>query len=283
MLHPNSPPCLKFTTLDLDYFYDRIEKNDYFSYLKLGHGIWDMVLRCDDTSQNMVHDDSYRSIVAQKMNKHIINARFDIEPIYWKYLLDTFANRPSSNDFLFAVSDTAYPVRMTRKSKQVFMKRHTSIKKWLLHKKLFDGEVWRRSAYECNLSNFLKKISDKKITIVGPFYFHDFAKRLGLKNYSFVEVDLWHASKKINDTYEHIKSTHQSGTIYFIVLGGLATWLLGNLHDNLENKFLFDVGRAFDAFYLEMKNRMQWLWLTRSSSKKITQMSMCYKNVQKDN
>jgi len=188
------------------------------------------------------------------------------------------SDRPSN--FHFSISDRAnycgeYPQPCGWNSEwveQVVATASSSVEDlWL-------ATVWRRYSLLGHMTRLFDELSDSKFVVIGPYFFHNFGKKLGLQDYTHTQIHHLHASRHIRDTFELVQSEHESHlknhdrVIYLLSGGSPAIWLVNELHGTLENAVMIDVGRALDYFYRNdplMKRVPKWMrgsWMYSKTS-----------------
>ena len=120
---------------------------------------------------------------------------------------------------------------------------------------LFDAMIWKTYAYENKIWDFFKTIRQHPIVLVGADHYHNFGDIANLPNYQHIpihdtkaSVERWEVLKIIEETHHQLQNSPYP-PIYFFVAGSVSVWWVYHIHKILENKFLIDVGQAFNFLY----------------------------------
>jgi len=176
---------------------------------------------------------------------------------------------PKPNNFKLAVSDRAWFFGKFPPPPGNWPWSPRMVKKMIPSGEIpFNAICWRRWGYFGEIQKFFNTFKDKRIVIVGPYYFDNFGEKLGLKNYTHIKISHTNASEYVYDYLEEIKKFHNSispsdDVIYFFSGGSPGIWLIQQLHNKLHNAFMIDIGRAFDVYYFYdtiRKGDAAWKW-----------------------
>ena len=118
MFLPISPLCLESDINvyrpPIEFFIEKIRKNEYFSFTRQMHGLWDAVIVA------WILDPSLRAIQLEnpaylkRLSEKMSEAKLDIEGLYYQpsfyaELLEILGNLPPiTEQFFFGVSDTYF-------------------------------------------------------------------------------------------------------------------------------------------------------------------------------
>jgi hypothetical protein len=258
----------------IDFFYKKIESSSYFSSPRQQHGIWDVILSV--ATLNEVIPDNYELIAKRMSTIHntkssrMWSTKKNIcEDLLW------FMHSKKPLNMLYALSDVGFyctdlpPHEIDTPYKMdIFGPRHGFRKRQELMKKIlppgeipFNGVIWRKYSFHGQLQKFISDHSDRKIVLIGPWYFKDFGIRAKLQDYEFIEIDYYKASDECQKTYEAILDKQFKNALYFVVGGSFANWLVFKLHNILAENFVIDIGRALDIYYKELAEQLSWKWI----------------------
>ena len=271
----------------IDFFIEKIKNKDFFSFTRQMHGLWDAIIAAwivEPSLRNIQFEDKrYIAKLAAVMSK----AKKDIEDLYYEpsfyaELLSILQNLPcQDSSFLFGISDTYFFPEMPppyqpqdfvlpEKCNFKYLKTDSYLKYYklrfqdrqkviqlLLPKEaaLFDAMIWKMYAYENKIWDFFGTIRQHPIVLIGANHYQNFGEIAKLPNYKHIPIHGSKASLERDKILEKVQDIHQEleqsllPPIYFFVAGSVSVWLVYHLHQSLKNKFLIDVGQAFNFLY----------------------------------
>lgn len=273
----------------IHFFADKIINRQFFSYAKLSVEWWMLItkalkeagLRTGDVVKNGI-DDKLIPELAKGMSKawnekQRGRRKYKIrDSVNERIIRMTVEEKPPG--FFLGVTDrcnmnvTTFP--LPRRGNMVD----------LIVGMLPKGEIpihalpFRIWAIDGQINHFINLIRHKNIVVVGPRHLRNFGYKTKIKNFNFVEIHTSDASLHVEKTKAQIKRLHNgflSGhedVTYFFIGGAAAMWLITELHGELRNANLVDIGRAFDVYYFYDPVRRKsptWMfgqWLTRGNT-----------------
>ena len=120
---------------------------------------------------------------------------------------------------------------------------------------LYDGMIWKLYSYQNQIWDLFDAIKHHPIVLVGPTYFQRFGKHAKLSDYHHIKIHGSIASENRDQVLDEIIQMHQTLSsrtkppVYFFVAGSVAVYWVYHLHRKIENKFLIDVGQAFNFLF----------------------------------
>jgi hypothetical protein len=275
----NSSPISVYN-LNLQFFNEKIDHNDYFFTIRQQHGFWDIIVQLIqsfiENSNGLaldwqaawnvfcnidIQNDDNLLLLANIMQNNCGDWKVKQNILY--ELLQIVTNELPDN-IIYCVSDEAYyfaPFPTHSWNDKGFDKRHCVMEKFLLKKECCNAMIWRKAAMSGELNSFFRKYADHRIVLIGPAYFYDFNKRVGLNCYQHISIPLHGAYAEAEKIVANILDVQSDNTIYLLVAGGVAGWISFELQKNIKKAFVIDIGRALDVYYSEMASFMGWKWL----------------------
>jgi len=270
---------------DIEFFINKIEKDEYFSFTRQLHGFWDSVIGAFILEPVLrkikKEDDAYLVQLGDAM----VRAKSKRMPL--KYDKDLYSDllkfvsniNKIKGDFYYGVSDIDFyphdPPPYSVNSYDSFFpfQNLLSIKSPLKCYKIrcgdrqevmryflpddyipFDGIIWRKYGYHGQLQRFFEAFKDREIVLIGPPHHDGFAKVADLENYHHIEIHGTKACFERDIILDNIiqfdqKLEKKKPALYLIVAGNLGVWLTTRLHNKLEKAFIIDLGLALDPLY----------------------------------
>jgi len=249
---------------NINYIIDFLKQSKYITISKVSVDWWSFIfkyIKKNNINFNKLSNNDFKNIAKQANEKKIINMLtgkpFYVNEYSFSIPYGFIKNQPK--DFILGVGFITPGKRCENIKSKQYKKNYpqknrtieclNSVTKQPLN--VFDAFVWKVWGYEnqlhllydyCNQNNI-------KIKIIGPSvgnYLLDLCKNI---NASFFEIDANAAIKFIDSYVDEIKKTHISNTMY-LILGGSAGMVLSyKLHNELSNKYIFDVGLAIIRRY----------------------------------
>ena len=249
---------------NINYIINFLEQNKYITISKVSVDWWSFVfeyMRKNNINFNELSNSDFKNMAKQANEKGYINMLtgkfFYVNEYSFSIPYEFIKNQPK--DFILGISHMTPGKRCEFIKNKLYKKDHllkikiiknlNSIIKQPLN--VLDAFVWKVWGYEdqlnllydyCNQNNI-------KIKIIGPSvgnYLFDLCKNI---NALFFEIDANAAIKYIDSYVDEIKKTHISNTMYLIVGGSAGMVLSYKLHNELLNKYIFDVGLAVARRY----------------------------------
>ncbi len=287
----SSPLCQKSDIMvhrpSIKYFVDKINKNDYFSFTRQMHGLWDAVIAAwilkPELRNIRLADYDYiqKLALAMSESKKIIEGLY-YEPGLYVEIIDILKNlEPTDSSFMFGVSDTYFypespppfssnsfclpdkclfkllPTKDNLNYYKVRFGDRQKVMKLLIRENypLFDAMIWKLYAYRNEIWTFFKSIENHPVVLIGPPHYQSFGSMAQLHNYHHIQIHGSNASENRVQTMDQIIRMHQKfeqmakPPIYFFAAGSISVYWVYHLHKQLENKFLIDVGQAFNFLF----------------------------------
>ncbi|MEZ4886666.1 MAG: hypothetical protein R3E32_18200 [Chitinophagales bacterium] len=283
----NTIPLSKGSTIKIynpgiDFFLDKIEAGEDFSFSKQLHGFWDDILAAMIVEPNL-RKIRYTDDYLQQLSEAMVGVKHDrsslryTPSLYFDILklmlrLDQMPDNfyfgvsdvdfyttdippysinsyiPTYNNFKLLSTNSPLKCRMMRCGDRQLMIEHFLPKHYIP----FNGILWRRYSYNGLLEGFFEKVKHSHtIVIVGPDYFKDFGTLLKINRFHYIPVHGVAASEKkeelLQTILQHSQTLNNEPTIYFFVAGVLSIWLIHQLHHQLSKSYLIDAGQALDA------------------------------------
>ena len=218
----------------INHFLSKIE--DGFSFIKVNHGFWCLA------SGDSYWGDPYLKIFDKLLLDEVKKIIFNIK----KYDID------------LAISPVGAPQQIHTKISDL----SEFIKKSLPSDYLpYYAVCWKIYALSGDLTNFLEKIIEKKIIVVGLEHLLEINKKF--PNHSIENFVLNFESSKPfnrNKVFEELKEKIKPNTVFLFQAGDiLSTWLIHKLSSyRVKTCSLIDMGRALDYYcsnkYLNKKD-----------------------------
>lgn len=234
---------------DVDFFTNKIEKNEYFTFMKWNHGVWDLIFRFHVGLQLQLP-----SIVSEEylfeLSKWAANdgpaIRYNEGP---EFFFECFKimTRKKPPYFLSGVSCKANRFNRGSPSQREIIKKFTENET----KPLIYGEIWKMYALQD-----IKKQKNKRI-------FHNFIQTykdriifFGPDYYCFVNflhkvtIPKFEASKPqyIQEICDEIHKFYKPGIIVLFSAGLVGTYVSDKIHNELSKVFYIDMGLASQIY-----------------------------------
>jgi hypothetical protein len=269
----------------LKYFMDKIDNNEYFTFIRWHHGLFDILYPFADKIINCRKaDDRFMSELAKsivtlgvKNNKNwYYNDKKFIEIL--KENLKILYSTIPSNLYI-----GIYPVFIDSKGEHKINKftneeRNTSMEKYFdkiinkfsQNKNFYHSTIWAKWVFEGDFLKFLDKYNNYPIVLIGAPYFKDFGEVMGLKNFYHISIPFKKAYKKIDNIIEttykqHVDLLKNNKKVIYIGAGSFVTRYIfckllsstgkdpfiynKNKKYKLNNAFMIDIGRALNLYY----------------------------------
>ncbi|MDP2685273.1 MAG: hypothetical protein Q8P20_09650 [bacterium] len=272
----------------IDFYANKILNKDFFSYVKLSIEWWMLVIkglpRCGiklaemaRKKEQFINKLSHEMIRAWEVQQRGARKYHCSADIVARIIRMSISPKPLN--FFLGVTDrcnvnhVTFPLPARGKNLVPIIRATLPQGEIPIHALPF--RIW---AVTGEINEFINKIRHKNIVIVGPSHLANFGDKLNIKNFHFVEIHSYNAALHVAKTKAQIKklhSTFMSGhddVTYFFIGGSVAMWLITELHGELDNANLIDIGRAFDVYYfydLAMKQYPNWMfgqWLNRRNT-----------------
>lgn len=206
---------------DIEYFVEKIDNNEKFSFSKLNHAFWDMV-----------SGDSYWKEKFDLVHK---------DENFLKENIDSILEIPKDESFLIGVSNYGPPEIILKKNNSI-----ETIEKYMSKRtNLFYGPLWKHYCKTGEIKKFIYSIRKKKVVVVGLSHLYQLKNVWGIPDFSHIEVDLFTATQDRYKILNQIKENKDS-IIIFQCGEMLSLWFIRKLQ-NTDNT-LIDMGRSLDLF-----------------------------------
>lgn len=258
---------------DINFFIDKIERNESFHFLRFNHGIFD--LYCERYVSNWYNLENVvetKSYPFEKFQLNLVTGDYNtlFNDLYYQSYFLSHENVELSKKYLKSL------IRLLHGYKGVSEKLHISLS---LGNGL--GTIWGRwpewhalqsarlriISFICNLSKhkyyhsgvlkhfcvmeehhkLFKSLNDNKfrVIVVGPSYFRLFKTEYHINDFHHLEIPRLGASNIMKNVIENIMQIKTDKTIVINSTGHLIS---AHLSERLLNTniFLLDVGRSFD-------------------------------------
>jgi len=271
----------------MDFFVEKIQKNDYFAFTRQLHGLWDSVIGAWILEENLRNIDLKDKNYLKKLSSAMSRGKQATEGLYYPpelyaELLEILQNlNQMPSNFFFGIGDTYfYPENeppyhynhYTLPHKCPFKYLPTSDKlkyyklrfgdrqevmQYLLppQQTFFDGLVWKRYAYYNQIQGFFEALREKQVIGIAPQHYQNFGEKMKLPDYEHITIHHSKASEHREGLLKQILELHQKKQkkgkpcVYFFVAGSLSVWLVYHLQKYIKDAFLIDVGQAFNYLY----------------------------------
>jgi len=130
---------------------------------------------------------------------------------------------------------------------------------------IHDSNCWKYWAHDGTIDLFMKNLSNKNVTIIGPSHLKDFNEKVKIKKFNHIQIHDREAALHTIVYSKEIIKQHSSDDykVYLIQGGSAAMDLCILLHDKMQNCCIIDIGRAIDVYYYYdpiRKKYPKWYW-----------------------
>jgi hypothetical protein len=263
----------------IEFFINKIKNNDPFSLIRFNVDFWMLIdIALKDIKMKWSRDlteDSLKALAdqikvvfqrKQNNNKSGYTISSDVFFNVLKYLI-----KDKPKNFYLSVSDRTYhyghmPPGKTQWSEHI----PQLIRKILPPNEVpFTSLVWKTWAKTGQLNKLFTELPNEHFVVVGPEYHKVIGEKVGLSNFTHVQVNTTNASAYIDKTIEQVKALHRElrkkhdKVIYICSGGAPVIWLICYLHNKLDGAFFIDIGRALDVYVSDEKiirSTPKWMW-----------------------
>lgn len=270
---------------ELDFFMSKIENGESFSFVRFQIEYWRMVRLAlrelgwpgwNKPTNMPLHDDKFIQDLGKQMVRSWNNKQSMGRPI--KFIPEVFSDHmrmvinPKPEGFHLGVSDRAWyfgilpPEPIDKWSPWSA----PLIKAFLPENEIpFQSIILRRWSNNGTIHQMFEKFKDHPTIILGPYYYKNFAKKLGLTNTKYINISLTEACLHLDSTLKDIERAHNElhnkfGKVFHLYAGGSAgAWLAIKLHEQLKNATIIEFGRALDVYFYYDKVKGEaprWTW-----------------------
>lgn len=281
-LHMQSPVQMYYP--EPEFFIEKIKNKESFYFIRfqiewwliLRFGLWAMGYKDKPVPRHLFKDKQF----LKRWGKEVVRAwdtkrkgkkrKYKFDPNVFADLIEISVS-PKPKDFYFAYSDRAF-------SKHLPPKAWDHRWKWTseFFQQLFPpGEInycsliFRNWAQSGKIHKIMESVKNENVLIIGPYYYKNFANKLGFKNAKYIEIHHTHATINIDKKLKEIRRKRQEWFgdeyVFGLVVGGAAgAWLIRNMY-GMKNTSFIEFGRALDVYYYYdkvYKQIPQWIWGT---------------------
>ena len=218
---------LKNTTIDvdvpkIDFWINRIRKNEPFSYSKLNHAFWEMLIGKEYISK-IFHDIHGSQLIYE--------------------CVSMLPQIPEDGNYFQGVSNygpIGVPIGPANEMQN-------AIEFYFKNKKLYLGVMWKQYCLNGSVRKFIHEIREKRVVFVGLPHIEDVGRVWGVKNHEFIPISIYNASNERHKTLEKLKK-EKDAFIIFQCGEMLSFWFIQKLHEMKKRNFLIDMGRSLDLY-----------------------------------
>lgn len=233
---------------DVSFFINRIKNNEPFSFIKLNHAFWELVI---EVEKDLFKFEPY---INDSLLKGLFPQERASDPVGWLKLhgfdlyydlIDIVSNINQSNIFL-GVSHIGPPDEKLFVGKQEYLSRLNCIVDKLPSNYIpFFGPIWKYYAIENKMNDFFNALNDFQIVFIGLKHVDNIGKELNLKH-QFIELDLT-ATKKRFELLDYFLNTWKKDTFWIFQAGeSLSAWFIHHMNLKLNDFWGVDLGRSLD-------------------------------------
>jgi hypothetical protein len=234
---------LKVYNPKINFFIDKLDRKEFFSFCKLNHAFWDVAINHLKLKDN----ENYPAFLPQGwLALHGRELLAD--------LLLIVKDIPKTNIFL-GVSNMGVPDLEISKNYLFYYTPIQEMAQFIKNQfpedyKLYYGPIWKKYAIENSLLKFMKKISNYPMIVVGLKHLSGMKQKLKIDKFYHVVLD-YKATlirESILKEIINIRSKIKEPVVILFQAGeSVSTWLIYHLR-NQKNTFLLDMGRAIDLW-----------------------------------
>lgn len=215
---------------DIDFFTDKIDRNQPFSVVKWNHGVWDVIFRCHrEIPLPSVISDDYLSQISNGVLQDGPSLDWHLHP-WLLFECLKIINHKKEKNFFFGIMS---------KSNRLYggSPAQIDIIKTLLGRErqpFMSGDIWRRYLNDNKFDAFMRRYQDR-IVYIGPWII-DFVQQ--------IHIPLKDASRpeNVKKIMNGIRQFHKPGNIYVLCAGLLSTHVASQLHNELKEAYIIDAG-----------------------------------------
>ena len=280
----NNKIKFKMKNIDLNYFNEKLKKNEPFTYLKILHGFWEKITSCGRNEQhslecNCSHCSLENTISNIKNNKNYSktencqsqyfqekeNEIYDEinnslirndEKSHYLEIIKLIMNTKTNDNLVLGVHYEPWPNAFFSHlwDEQCCINAVKSMNQILENKTVYNGHVFKQACMNGNILNFYKNLKRYHVVLVGLHHLNKVNNYFKFENFTFYPVNSSLASRKEKFLKEFIEFDKKLKTektkVYLTQLGGsLNAWFGYKVHETIEKKsFLIDVGRSIDIW-----------------------------------
>lgn len=247
--------------MNLDQIVDKIRKREYFSYVRLLHGLWERLYYVSQPPRTIdsIKSDIYNA--AKIPTPEMAYPPYDHE--FWKaqnlrmldnYLIELLDMIGQPGHVMWGVGTSGF-------EGQTFgHEQSQEILSLFKDRTLYNGYVWKNSFINGTIVKFLREIQDKHVVVIGMHHLRYINKYLHFTKFKFypIEMPLEHRrNKMVNDWITFHQQFNGEEVVYLTQLSVIGTWIISKIDDRLKNAYIFDMGRSLD-FWIEDRPPQIW-------------------------
>lgn len=291
-----SDDTIKIYDPDLNFYLEKIKELEYFSMMRFADWWWNAISIALEQTVGLNEDVKVDNRLINRMGERLLKAgRSDPYVSSLKVIKEnmrtTIAEQPDNMFFSVKSGPPHWPLGGCSVSVKEMRRRRRLIKALTSKDEFLYAHAWRNFATTGEIHRLFEENPDYHFVIVGPFYYKNFGRKIGLKNFSLIEIHETHEHKYVDRTISkivrHRNSIDSKKVVYLFSAGSVSTYMISKLHNLVKNAFLIDVGRSLDAYYCHdsvLKKGPHWRWSgawfgdQRGSLKKWTRWTRKYRS-----
>lgn len=262
----------------IDFIMDKIKKNNFFTFSKISVEWWQTfygaIKNINLNEKNINYEIINKN--SKKISENMVNFwnTTQDQSRNWGVSVETFESvinyitKKCPKNFIIGITDRTpgqqyfknpcYPDIHRPRQKHLIKIINKTIHK---NNILYDAMCWKYWGCTNKLDNIINYANKKniKIVIVGPESLKDFNKICNIKNYSYLNIHSTHSVLYVKAYKKMIKSFDENineNKIYMMQGGSSAMWLCVNLHNQLKNSFIFDVGKGLNMYMRKCQEKL---------------------------
>jgi len=289
---------------DIDFFLDKIQKNEYFSYTRQLHGFWDAIIGAlilDPSLCKLSREEEWLKALSSVMvkAKNAMNPLRYSDEVYFDVLKMIVNLDQYPGNFYFGVSDVNfYSTKLPEHSAYDLVSGFPAFRLLPVHNKSrcftptygdrqqiiryflpdnyvpVNGVIWRKYGFRGSLIRLFEKLKNLPVVIVGPAHYSSFGQVAKLDKFYHIPIHGTRASFSRFQILDSIKQLHQKisgkqSLTFLFVAGTLSCWFINQLHGKLDRTNLIDTGLALDTLFtnkdVKIRNQFHFIEAAESS------------------
>jgi hypothetical protein len=260
---------------EINYFYNKIENNEFFTFVKWNHGVWDLILRSIRCSQlelspqipNIITND-YLVSLSQAANYDDKSKEWHLDAHLFFECLKIMTNKKKPN-FLTGISCKYSRFERHLRDGLPHPEPGISSQKDIIdkftqydNKPLIYGEIWKLYVQYKQFQLFLDNYKDR-IVYIGPnhfkddndFVYTDTREDGGIKiKQIFIPYQTASKPNNIETICNKVFELYKPKTIFLISAGLLATYIADKIFHKFKEVFVIDIGQAMHTYRYQLSS-----------------------------
>lgn len=260
----------------LEYFLDRLNREQVFAFARLPHGYWDALVTRRAISEDArlkSLPEAQRLALAGRIAAAALPHHGGFAEGLFDELAQAVAARRGDPDFLSAVAfkgffdagDGAFRPNFAEKQKDVrleLFRQHFSPSDPLM-----DATVWKRYADAGELPALAQACRSRHVVLLGPGYLGELGRRWGVRRFTHVEIETSHSQKVRWSILHRLQqalavATAEPGprTVLVTMCGGsFAYWIFSRVFASRRDVFCIDLGQAIRVWFPDVETNSPWM------------------------